>query len=122
MPLRAERLRELRLKREYTIEELAAKLDVAARQVSRYESGDNDPSGDVIARMAILLGVTTDYLLGLVDDPKASRTEADLTPMERKLILAVRQGLIVEALKTLATISESDDKSGIASGQEAINR
>src|SRR5579859_3799637 len=122
MPLRGDRLRDLRLQRAYTHEELAGMLDLGMRQVHRYESGETDPSGEIITRIAKVFGVTTDYLLGLVDDPVASLTEQDLTPMERKLILALRQGLIVEALKTVAAISESDDKTGIASDQEAVKR
>lgn len=121
MPLRGDRFKELRVQHGYTIEQLAEKLDISSRQIPRYENGDVDPSADILGRMALFFSVTADFLLGLVDDPRASLTEQDLSPMERKLIMAVRQGLIVEALKTLTTISESENHPGIAPGQETVN-
>jgi len=121
MPLRGDRFHELREQHGYTIDQLAEKLDISSRQIPRYEKGEVDPSADILGRIALFFSVTADYLLGLVDDPRASISEQDLSPMERKLIMALRQGLIVEALKTIATISEGENKSGVSPGQEAIN-
>jgi transcriptional regulator with XRE-family HTH domain len=121
MPLRGDRLRELRQRRDYTQEELAEILDLGIRQIHRYESGETDPSGDIVARIAKLLGVTTDYLLGLVDEPDAHFSERDYSPMERKLITAVRKGRIVEALKTITTMSESIDESDVPPAKPAVN-
>lgn len=109
MPLRGHRLRELRRKLGYTQEDLAERLNVNIRQIHRYETGESDPLADVVARMASIFQVSTDYLLGLTDDPTAELTEEDLTPMERKVIMAVRQGLIVEAYQTLATFHKRED-------------
>lgn len=41
--------------------------------------------------------------------------EDDLTPMERRLIHAVRTGLIVEALKEITAISEMDNQPPVTS-------
>lgn len=116
MPLNGQRLRELRLKRGYTQEELAALLNLGQRQIPRYENGETDPSADIVARMARALGVTADYLLGLTHEPGGHLAEDDLTPMERKLITAMRHGMIVEALETLTALSKSGDEPVISAG------
>jgi transcriptional regulator with XRE-family HTH domain len=103
---RGDRLRKAREGR-YTQEELAQAVDSSTRMISRYETGDNDPTGEVIAKLAEILGISTDYLLSRTDDPVANLTEADLSVMERKLIAAVRQGAIVEAMETLTTLAKS---------------
>jgi transcriptional regulator with XRE-family HTH domain len=116
MPLHGKRLRELRQRRGYTQEELAALLNLGQRQIPRYESGETDPSADIIARMARALGVTADYLLGLTDEPSGHLAEDSLSPMERKLITAMRHGLLIEALEALAALSKRDDESVISAG------
>ena len=121
MPLNGNRLREIRLSRGFTQEELSEFLDIGIRQIHRYESGETDPSGDVVSKIATLLGVTTDYLLGRVDLPTEYLTEDKLSPMERKLIAAVRRGLIVEALKTITRISEDVDQASIAPQKKAAH-
>ena len=105
-----QRLKQMREKRGLTQEELAAQLGVAYQQIWRWESGKNDPTGDTLKRMANTLEVTTDYLLGLVDDPTGSVSSENLSLMERRLIAAVRNRQIVEALETLTSLSKSDDE------------
>ena len=103
---RGDRLRKTREGR-YTQQELAEAIGSSTRMISRYEIGENDPTGEVISKLAELLGISADYLLGRTDDPIASLTEADLSVMERKLIAAVRQGAIVEAMETLTSLAKS---------------
>ncbi len=103
---RGERLKKMREGR-YTQEELADAIGSSTRMISRYETGENDPTGEVISKLSELLGVSTDYLLGRTDNPAANLTEADLSTMERKLIAAVRQGSIIEAMETLTTLAKS---------------
>jgi hypothetical protein len=38
--------------------------------VSRYETETREPRSAVVARLAVTLGVSSDYLLGLTDSPK----------------------------------------------------
>jgi len=121
MPLRSDRFRELRLSQNLTHEELADRLNVGVRQIHRYESGETDPSADILSRMSQTLGVTADYLLGLTNNPSDHLTEEDLTPMERKLIAAVRRGLIAEALQTFASLSEKKNKPDISAPKPVIN-
>lgn len=111
MSLRGDRLRDLRIKNGFTQEELAERLDLGLRQIHRYENGETDPSGDIVARIAKELRVTTDYLLGTSDDPTLDIEEATLSPMERLLILALRQGRLREAMIKVTEIAAdpSDD-------------
>ena len=99
--LRGDRFRKLRLERNYTHEQLAALLDVKIRQIARYEAGQNDPGAAVLARMADVLGVTADYLLGRTDDPTLPTQSGDLTPKEREVIAALRRGEPFEAIKII---------------------
>lgn len=66
--------------------EIAARLSIHQNQYSRYEVGKAEPSGYLIKRMAGILNVSADYLLGL---PPAL-TLNDLTEEETRLILAMR--------------------------------
>jgi len=103
MPLRGDRLRLLRQNRKFTQEELAERLRLGIRQIHRYEKGLSDPAGDIVARIATELEVTTDYLLGLIDDPSRHFQDKDLTPVERKLLSAFRRRKWEEILQILAT-------------------
>lgn len=103
----------LRLSRETagkTLEDLAGDVGIAYQQLWRYEQDRNKPPVEFIKRAAITLNVSADYLLGLVDEPAAVLTENDLSPMERKLIAAVRNGAIVEALEAFTALTKHDDK------------
>lgn len=59
------RLKNLRKMMTLSQEELGKRLSVTKSMVSAYETSMRMPSYEVLARMARLFGVTTDYLLGL---------------------------------------------------------
>lgn len=60
-----EKIKELRIERKLSQEQLAAKIGVATNTVSQYESGKSKTSIDVLANLAVELDTTTDFLLGL---------------------------------------------------------
>lgn len=66
-----ERVARLRKEKGLTQVELAKALGVAQPIVSKYESGELRLHGELIIRLAELLGVSADELLGLVDRPRA---------------------------------------------------
>lgn len=103
------RLKHVRSARGITQEDFASRLGVAYQQIWRWESGKNDPSGEMIVRMARELGVTADYLLGLTDDEAGVFTEEALSAKERQLIAEIRNGKFRDALQTLAALSEDKD-------------
>ena len=66
-----ERLKDLRVEQGYTLEELAAQTGLSKAALGKYETNE---SGDIslfaITKLADFYGVTTDYLLGLVENKK----------------------------------------------------
>lgn len=63
------RLREARLKKGITQAEVAKRLGVTRSVIARYEKEINDPPSENISRLAEILGVSADWLLGRTDDP-----------------------------------------------------
>ncbi|MGE5598035.1 MAG: helix-turn-helix domain-containing protein [Bacteroidota bacterium] len=63
------RIRHLRKNKDWSQAQLAAKLGVHQKHVSRYETEECRPSFDVLLKIAELFGVTTDYLLSEEPDP-----------------------------------------------------
>ncbi|TVY08061.1 helix-turn-helix domain-containing protein [Paenibacillus cremeus] len=59
------RLKQLRMMRGYTMEELGKKVGVAKTTISGYEHGKREPEIKVIHKLATTLDTTADYLLGL---------------------------------------------------------
>lgn len=61
------RLKQLRKERGLTQGALASRLGVTQQAVAKWETGRTLPEPGLIARMANLFGVTTDYLFGRAD-------------------------------------------------------
>jgi transcriptional regulator with XRE-family HTH domain len=95
----AARIRERRKALGLNQEELAAMLNITQSQISRYERGDNDPTADILIALSRVLHTSSDYLLGLTDDPAPQASE--LSPEERNAIAAWRRGDIAEAVRTI---------------------
>lgn len=104
--LDTERLRKLRKTKGLSQRALAEELEIKQQQVSDYETGVATPTIENLTSIAKYFNVTTDYLLGLTDNPAGEITEDDLTPMERKLIFAVRSGALLEAIKSITNMDE----------------
>ena len=94
-------MRSLRLRNNYSHQRLADALGLNIRQIARYESGEVDASGAVIAHMADVFNVSTDYLLGQSDDPIPCAEAGELTPKERTILSAIRRGEHLEAIKAI---------------------
>jgi transcriptional regulator with XRE-family HTH domain len=91
MPLRGDRIKEFRERKGLTQRELAEVSGVTLYQISRYENDRSDISADSLEAIARHLGVSTDYLLGLVDDP-GKILAIDLLPDQAKLLEAYESG------------------------------
>lgn len=65
------RLKTARDLRDLSQSELAARSGLQASAISHFETGGRKPSFDNLKRLADALDVTTDFLLGRVDDPNA---------------------------------------------------
>lgn len=60
-----QRIREVRLARNMSQVELAAKLGVTKQSVSNWENDNILPSVEMLEKLSITLSVSADYLLGL---------------------------------------------------------
>ena len=68
-----EKIKKLRLDRDWGQEYVAQKLNISVPALSRYESGTYEPKSlAIISDFAKLYNVTTDYLLGLEVDYNSS--------------------------------------------------
>jgi transcriptional regulator with XRE-family HTH domain len=72
----AKRLKELRLKSEYSQKQLGDLLGITQQAVQKWEKAIAHPDIDAIIKMANLFDVTVDYLLGRTDTPKVEIVKA----------------------------------------------
>lgn len=101
--MRGDRLRELRTQKNLTHEELAERLSIGVAQIWRYENEKTDPNTKMLTKFAQFFDVSTDYLLGLTDDPKSNLKIDNLTTKERQILAAMRRGEVVEAIRAIVT-------------------
>lgn len=107
--MRGDRLRALRKKYGYSRQKLAELLGIGESQIPRYETNQNKPSSDVVVRIAQLFDVSTDYLLGLTDDPH-SHWSSELSDTEVRLIHALRHRGAFEAVKVITNEGRPRDE------------
>lgn len=98
-----ERLTTLRKERQLTQQQLADKVEVHISQVRRYESGDSQPTLEVIRKLAVALSVSADMLI-FDKDERSPNEELRLqfeavcqfTPEEKQVAKAVLESLILK--------------------------
>lgn len=78
------RLKELRKKKKLSQSQVSARLNITKSSISGYENNIITPSIDIIVKLALLYGVTTDYLLGL--DNNESIVISDLTNNQKEIV------------------------------------
>lgn len=101
----ATRIRQRRLARRMSQPELAFAVGTDQRSISRYENDRVTPTADVIVAIARELETTTDYLLGVTDDPERPlRSELDLDDVERHVLRLLRSHSPDERQKMLAVL------------------
>lgn len=66
------RIRELREDNDLTQRQLAAKLNMTQTQYFRYEQGYRDIPTDILIALARMYHTSTDYILGLTNNPSPS--------------------------------------------------
>jgi transcriptional regulator with XRE-family HTH domain len=100
--MRTDRLKATRVKAGHTQESLAELLETDKRAISRWESGTFTPNTETLVRLAKILGVSADYLLGLSDDPLPHMRIDNMTEDERRVVAAMRHGDKLEAIRVIA--------------------
>lgn len=108
MSVTSERIKQRRTQLKISQEELADRLGTSQTQVSRYERGENDPTGNVLVKFADALDTTTDWLLGRTDiAERPIRGAGDLADSESEVIRMLRRQdagtreRIINAIKAL---------------------
>lgn len=71
MIMEIKRIRDLREDHDKTQKEIAELLNMHRSVYRRYESGERETPAWVIVKLAVYYRVSTDYLLGLSDDPRS---------------------------------------------------
>ena len=66
-------IKQLRIENNITQEDLANELNVSIQTISRWENSVNCPDLSMVPLIALLFGVTTDYLLGVEKRTKSMR-------------------------------------------------
>ena len=61
------RLNDIRKEKHFTAQHMADLLDIELRSYRKYESGDRQPSLTTLVKIADILDVSVDYLLGRDD-------------------------------------------------------
>ncbi|WP_027416269.1 helix-turn-helix domain-containing protein [Aneurinibacillus terranovensis] len=80
-----ERLRLARKQKRMTMEQIAEKIGVAKSTYASYELKYREPNIATIQSLASVLQVSTDYLLGIINDPSILETNAKLLLQNRQL-------------------------------------
>lgn len=62
-------IKELRLNRKLTTDDVASSIGVSGSAYRNYERGERSPSFEILVKLADFYGVTTDYLLGREPEP-----------------------------------------------------
>lgn len=79
-----ERLKGLRNKRHWTIEEVAEKIDVGRSTYAGYETEDRKPPIQNLIKLSNLFDVSVDYILGLTDEPDIKKVEYNASEYLKK--------------------------------------
>ena len=64
-----DRLKECRKSKKLTQKNIADSLGVSERAYQHYELSTREPNHDTLVKLCTTLNVSSDYLLGLSDDP-----------------------------------------------------
>ncbi len=102
-----ERLRAARDLRKLNQNELALKAKLPPSSIAHFESGSRKPSFDNLKRLASVLDVSTDYLIGRTDDPAVSQT-SDTLHRDVALLTAEDRELTEEFIKMLQSRRKKD--------------
>ena len=89
----SERIKDLRVEKHLTLEQLAELAELSSSAIGKYESGDyKDISAFAIAKLAKKLGVSTDYLLCLSENKNHPSTELDALHLSDDAIEVLKMG------------------------------
>lgn len=71
------RIQILRKENNLTQQDLAEKLGVSNKSISKYERGEREPDFNTLKKLSNIFNVSIDYILGVTDSPRDSGKNAD---------------------------------------------
>lgn len=105
------RLIALREERQLSQVEVAKALGITRSAFSMYELRQREPDMEMVRKLASYFNVTTDYLLGRVDDPRAGADESVSEEWRQVIEQCKAMGLepdqVLRALAGLSLISDA---------------
>mgnify|MGYP001286505023 FL=1 len=86
------RIRKIRREKDLSGTEVAERLGISAQYYYNIERGKRSLSAEMASKLAKIFGVTTDYLLGLNDEPqsKTSEKEKNLSSLDENVYALAR--------------------------------
>ena len=69
----AEKLKNARMSKGLTQKAVAEYIEILPKAYQKYEYGIREPSLDILVKLCRLLEITSDYLLGLSENPKPNK-------------------------------------------------
>lgn len=100
MPISGARIEALRENKKLTIADLAQEVGVGTNTIWRWMHNKSQPNAIRLAKLAEVLGVSSNYILGTTDDPTPPpRTRETITEEEYRLLEAFRNGDLREAMR-----------------------
>lgn len=100
----SQRIKELRAEKKVSQKELASQLFISPQAISKWERNEATPNPEAITKMAEILGVSADYLLGRTDQKEKLPTGSEeLSNAEVELVSAYREAPanVQAAIRTL---------------------
>ena len=89
----SERIKDLRVEKHLTLEQLAELTELSSSAIGKYESGEyKDISAFAIAKLADKLGVSTDYLLCRTENKNHPNTELDALHLSDAAVDVLKDG------------------------------
>ncbi len=115
-----QRFQRLRKEKGLTQEDIARKVGITAQSVSKLENDISAPDILILGKLAQILGVTTDYLLGNSDEYKPAKLEkherVDISSKVLKIIINSSDGDKVKLNLPLAVVKPLLNSGGINIG------
>jgi transcriptional regulator with XRE-family HTH domain len=95
------RIKEVRVAMNMTQADVADVTGISQAGISRMEGENLSMTGESLMKIAVGLGVSADYLLGLTDDPRPVRQGPAITLREWAILEAVRKDDIRNVMRLL---------------------
>lgn len=103
IPMLGETIRQLREEKGLSQKKLAQRTGVANSTMNLYETNERNPSLSTLIKLSKVLGVSTDYLLGLDSDREETISVSGLSSDEVQVI-----DLIIETIKARSVVGQID--------------